>query len=61
MALAGFNNEQQEVLVKLYNNKRVELEETLYILQKREPSYQDLNWRFEVQVNEMSSFKFVKL
>ncbi|KAJ0181196.1 hypothetical protein K1T71_003281 [Dendrolimus kikuchii] len=60
LALAGFTNEQQEVLVKLYNNKRVELADALFILQKREPSYQDLNWRFEVQIASRSNKEEIK-
>ncbi|KAH9634060.1 hypothetical protein HF086_001262 [Spodoptera exigua] len=51
LAIAGFSTEQQEVLVKLYNTKKAELSDALNLLQQKDPTYQDLNWRFEIQVN----------
>ncbi|XP_075978708.1 COMM domain-containing protein 2 [Anticarsia gemmatalis] len=54
LAIAGFSNEQQEVLAKLHNTKSAELSEALYLLQQKDPSYQDLSWRFEVQVASRS-------
>ncbi|CAB3237263.1 unnamed protein product [Arctia plantaginis] len=50
MAIAGFSTEQQEVLAKLYNTKKTELSDALYLLQQKDPTYQDLAWRFEIQV-----------
>ncbi|XP_022823637.1 COMM domain-containing protein 2-like [Spodoptera litura] len=50
LAIAGFSVEQQEVLVKLYNTKKAELSDALNLLQQKDPSYQDLSWRFEIQV-----------
>ncbi|XP_026727335.1 COMM domain-containing protein 2-like [Trichoplusia ni] len=60
LALAGFSNEQQEVLVKFYNTKKVELSEALYLLQQKDPTYQDLKWRFEVQVASKSCHEEIK-
>uniref|UniRef100_A0A1E1VYW8 COMM domain-containing protein n=1 Tax=Pectinophora gossypiella TaxID=13191 RepID=A0A1E1VYW8_PECGO len=50
LALAGFSSEQQEVLLKLYVTKKTELSGALYLLQQKDPTYQDLRWRFEIQV-----------
>ncbi|CAH0600489.1 unnamed protein product [Chrysodeixis includens] len=60
LALAGFSNEQQEVLAKFYNTKKVELSEALYLLQQKDPTYQDLKWRFEVQVASKSCNEEIK-
>ncbi|XP_013166571.1 PREDICTED: COMM domain-containing protein 2-like [Papilio xuthus] len=50
LALAGFSNEHQQVLLKLYITKKDELSSALNILQQKDPSYQDLTWRFEIQM-----------
>ncbi|KPJ13587.1 COMM domain-containing protein 2 [Papilio machaon] len=50
LALAGFSNEHQQVLLKLYITKKDELSSALNVLQQKEPNYQDLTWRFEVQM-----------
>lgn len=50
LAIAGFSPEQQEVLAKLHNTKKGELSDALNLLQQRDPTYQDLSWRFEIQV-----------
>ncbi|XP_047539143.1 COMM domain-containing protein 2-like [Vanessa atalanta] len=60
LAIAGFSQEQQQILVKLYNAKKRELSEALNLLQQKDPSYQDLTWRFEVQVASKSSMDEVK-
>ncbi|KAJ8734022.1 hypothetical protein PYW07_014573 [Mythimna separata] len=60
LALAGFSTEQQEVLVKLHNTKKTELSEALNLLQQKDPTYQDLSWRFEIQVASRSSNEQIK-
>lgn len=50
LALAGFSNDQQDVMSKLYNTKKKELYEALQLLQRNDPKYIDFAWRFEVQV-----------
>ncbi|XP_048005962.1 COMM domain-containing protein 2-like [Leguminivora glycinivorella] len=50
LAIAGFTEEQSEVLMKFYSTKKTELSEALNLLQIKDPSYQDLIWRFEIQV-----------
>lgn len=51
MAIAGFSTEQQDVLAKLHNTKKAELSDALCLLQQKDPTYQDLAWRFEIQVS----------
>ncbi|CAG9575827.1 unnamed protein product [Danaus chrysippus] len=55
LAIAGFSAEHQQVLLKLYNTKKKEISEALNLLQQTEPSYQDLLWRFEIQVASQNS------
>ncbi|XP_037300712.1 COMM domain-containing protein 2-like isoform X1 [Manduca sexta] len=50
LAIAGFSNEQQEMLLKFYITKKIELSEALYLLKQKDPTYQDFMWRFEVQI-----------
>ncbi|CAH2099890.1 unnamed protein product [Euphydryas editha] len=50
LALAGFSEEQQQVLLKLHNTKKAEICGAINLFQQKDPSYQDLTWRFEVQV-----------
>lgn len=50
LALAGFTEDKQKVLIKLYNTKKAEISAALNLLQQKDPSYQDLTWRFEIQV-----------
>ncbi|CAK1599833.1 unnamed protein product [Parnassius mnemosyne] len=50
LAIAGFTDEKQQVILKLYITKKVELSSALNILQQTDLSYQDLTWRFEVQI-----------
>ncbi|XP_046970240.1 COMM domain-containing protein 2-like [Vanessa cardui] len=60
LAIAGFSQEQQQIIVKLHNAKKRELSEALNLLQQKDPSYQDLTWRFEVQVASKNSMDEVK-
>ncbi|XP_028168616.1 COMM domain-containing protein 2-like [Ostrinia furnacalis] len=60
IAIAGFSSEHQEVLVKLYATKKAELSSALNLLQQKEPTYQDLTWRFEIQVASQKSLEEVK-
>ncbi|XP_050354014.1 COMM domain-containing protein 2-like [Nymphalis io] len=60
LAIAGFSQDQQHILVKLYNAKRKELSEALNLLQQKDASYQDLTWRFEVQVASKNSLEEIK-
>ncbi|XP_026764374.1 COMM domain-containing protein 2-like [Galleria mellonella] len=60
LALAGFSTEQQEILVKLYNTKKTELSSALNLLQQKDPTYQDLSWRFEVQIASRNSSEEIK-
>ncbi|OWR50773.1 putative COMM domain containing 2 [Danaus plexippus plexippus] len=55
LAIAGFSPEHQQVLLKLYNTKKKEISEALNLLQQSEASYQDLLWRFEIQVASQNS------
>lgn len=50
LAIAGFSHEQQLILLKLYETKKEEISKGLNLLQEREPNFQDLLWRFEIQV-----------
>lgn len=50
LAIAGFTEEQSDVLIKFYSTKKTELSQALNLLQVKDPNYQDLIWRFEVQV-----------
>lgn len=60
LALAGFSEEQQQVLVKLHNAKKAEISGAINLLQQKDPSYQDLTWRFEVQVASKNSQEEIK-
>ncbi|XP_041973823.1 COMM domain-containing protein 2-like [Aricia agestis] len=60
LAIAGFSTDKQQVLVKFYNTKKTEIADALKVLQQREPSYQDLQWRFEVQVASRENEKEIK-
>ncbi|XP_045455213.1 COMM domain-containing protein 2-like isoform X2 [Melitaea cinxia] len=60
LALAGFSEEQQQVLVKLHNAKKAEISGAINLLQQKDPSYLDLTWRFEVQVASKSSQEEIK-
>ncbi|XP_053601048.1 COMM domain-containing protein 2-like [Plodia interpunctella] len=60
LAIAGFSEEQQDVLVKLYSTKNVELSNTLSLLQQKDPSYQDFTWRFEVQIASRSCIEEIR-
>ncbi|XP_013194994.2 COMM domain-containing protein 2 [Amyelois transitella] len=60
LGIAGFSEEQQDVLVKLYSAKNAEISSSLSLLQQREPSYQDFTWRFEVQVATKSCMEEIK-
>lgn len=46
----GFTQEQQAVLSKFYESKQAEIQQILAKLSVSEPHYNDLQWRFEVQV-----------
>ncbi|CAG4922645.1 unnamed protein product [Colias eurytheme] len=50
LAIAGFSDEHQQILVKFYTTKKAELSSALNLLQQSDPAYQDLAWRFEVQM-----------
>ncbi|PZC87085.1 hypothetical protein B5X24_HaOG201321 [Helicoverpa armigera] len=60
LAIAGFSTEQQEVLAKLHNTKKAELSDALYLLQQKDPTYQDLSWRFEIQIASRSNIEQIK-
>ncbi|XP_023940120.2 COMM domain-containing protein 2 [Bicyclus anynana] len=55
LALAGFSDDKQKVLVKFYNTKKNEISTALNLLLQKDPSYQDLLWRFEIQVASKTS------
>ncbi|RVE44776.1 hypothetical protein evm_010575 [Chilo suppressalis] len=50
LAIAGFEATHQDVLIKLYTNKKTDLFNALYLLSQKAPVYQDFTWRFEVQI-----------
>lgn len=50
LAIIGFSHEQQLVVLRLYDTKKEEISKALNLLQQKDPSFQDLTWRFEVQV-----------
>ncbi|CAH2068609.1 unnamed protein product, partial [Iphiclides podalirius] len=50
LAIAGFSNDQQQVLVKLFTTKKREISSALNILQQQDYGYEDLTWRFEIQM-----------
>ncbi|KAL0895698.1 hypothetical protein ABMA27_011772 [Loxostege sticticalis] len=60
IAIAGFSSEHQEVLVKLYATKKAELSGALNLLHQKEPTYQDLTWRFEIQVASQGNLEEIK-
>ncbi|XP_004928486.1 COMM domain-containing protein 2-like [Bombyx mandarina] len=60
LALAGFSNDQQDVMSKLYNTKKKELYEALQLLQRNDPKYIDFAWRFEVQIASRNSNEGIK-
>ncbi|XP_045760494.1 COMM domain-containing protein 2-like [Maniola jurtina] len=55
LAIAGFSEDKQKVLLKLYDTKKSEISAALNLLQQKDPSYQDLTWRFEIQVASKTS------
>lgn len=61
LAIAGFPEEKQEVLVRLHSTKKAELSEALQLLQQKDPTYQDFRWRFEIQVNNIFRRRVSKL
>ncbi|RZB39770.1 COMM domain-containing protein 2 [Asbolus verrucosus] len=46
----GFNSDQQSVLNKFYESKKKEITQIINKFGVKEPHYDDLEWRFEVQV-----------
>ncbi|CAH0558277.1 unnamed protein product [Brassicogethes aeneus] len=50
----GFSQEQQGVLGVFYGRKQGEIQQILSKLAVNEPHYNDLQWRFEVQVSSRS-------
>ncbi|XP_059049343.1 COMM domain-containing protein 2-like [Achroia grisella] len=60
LALAGFSTEQQEILLKLYYTKKIELSSALNLLQQKDPTYQDFSWRFEVQIASRNTSEEIK-
>ncbi|CAH2263053.1 COMM domain-containing protein 2-like [Pararge aegeria] len=62
LAIAGFSEDKQKVLLKLYNTKKGEISAALNLLQQKDPSYQDLSWRFEIQIaSKMSHEEIVPM
>ncbi|KAJ3654903.1 hypothetical protein Zmor_014056 [Zophobas morio] len=47
----GFSSEQQTILHKFYESKKTEVARIITKLSVSEPHYDDLEWRFEVQVS----------
>ncbi|CAH4030804.1 COMM domain-containing protein 2-like [Pieris brassicae] len=60
LAIAGFSDDHQQVLVKFYSRKKGELSAALNLLQQKDPTYQDLAWRFEVQMASKSCPETIK-
>ncbi|CAK1548540.1 unnamed protein product [Leptosia nina] len=60
LALAGFSDDNQQVLVKFYLTKKAEISSVLNLLKQNDPTYQDLAWRFEVQMASKGCTESVK-
>ncbi|XP_044266398.1 COMM domain-containing protein 2 [Tribolium madens] len=50
----GFSPEQENILHKFYESKKAEITQILNKLTVNEPHYDNLEWRFEVQVSSRS-------
>ncbi|XP_045470288.1 COMM domain-containing protein 2 [Harmonia axyridis] len=46
----GFNDEQEVILNKFYQRKKVEISQILHELSVKEPHFDNLEWRLEVEV-----------
>ncbi|XP_044730278.1 COMM domain-containing protein 2 [Chrysoperla carnea] len=52
--LLGFNEEKAVIFTRFYKSKRNDIHKTLAKFSVVSPHYQDLDWRFEVQVSSRS-------
>ncbi|XP_068628948.1 COMM domain-containing protein 2 [Battus philenor] len=60
LSLAGFSNDQQQVLVKLYIAKKEKISNALNKLQQRDFTYLDFTWRFEIQMASRKCNQIIK-
>ncbi|XP_050673303.1 COMM domain-containing protein 2-like isoform X1 [Leptidea sinapis] len=60
LTIAGFSSDHQQVLIKFYLAKKPEICSVLSLIEQKYPMYQDLAWRFEIQMASSHSIEEIK-